>query len=169
MPFNFVNTLGSSAGYYVGKNLGLTGESTFVSRRGSAFAAALACAVADLSSGVASQALVGAIEECLLPPRRFSQLLALPGGRVTAEGSHWLLLAPSEDSGAAVPRETIETGEFDGYEARGAAELASFILRNPAQRMGSRSRTAPMRGSLRYRSGRFAGTAQSHERPAVSR
>jgi hypothetical protein len=136
MPFNFVNTLGSSAGYYVGKNLGLTGESTFVSRRGSAFAAALACAVADISAGVVSQALVGAIEECLLPPRRFAELLTLPPGAVSAEGSHWLLLAHSEGVGATVPREKIESGQFAGYEAREAAELTSFVSRNPAQRMG---------------------------------
>ncbi len=136
MPFNFVNTLGSSAGYYVGKNLGLSGESTFVSRRGSAFAAALACAAADLSAGVVSQALVGAIEECLLPVDRFHTLAGLPADAVAAEGSHWLLVGDSDGSGAGVPRATFETGEFDGYEARVAAELASFVLRNPAQRMG---------------------------------
>jgi hypothetical protein len=136
MPFNFVNTLGSSAGYYVGKNLGLTGESTFVSRRGAAFAAALTCAVADISAGVVSQALVGAIEECLLSPRRFRELLALPAGAVPAEGSHWLLLARSDGDGTPVPPETMESGEFDGYEARDAAALTSFVLRNPAMRLG---------------------------------
>jgi 3-oxoacyl-(acyl-carrier-protein) synthase len=136
MPFNFVNTLGSSAGYYVAKNLGLSGEGTFVSRRGAAFAAALACATADLASGVVSQMLVGAIEECPLPARRFSELLGLPAGAVTAEGSHWLLLGSAEGEGMSVPRDTIDTGEFAGYEAREAAALTSFVLRNPAMRLG---------------------------------
>jgi hypothetical protein len=135
-PFSFVNTLGSSAGYYVGKNLGLTGESTFVSRRGSAFAAALACAVADLSSGVVSQVLVGAIEECLLPVERFRELAGLPAQAIAAEGSHWLLLTRSDGNGTPVPRETLETGEFDRYEAHDAAALTSFVLRNPAMRLG---------------------------------
>ncbi|MGH7653210.1 MAG: hypothetical protein ACREN6_00975 [Gemmatimonadaceae bacterium] len=136
MPFNFVNTLGSSAGYYVGKNLGLSGESIFISRRGAAFAAALACAAADLASGVVSQMLVGAIEECLLPAPRFRALLGLPPDAVTAEGSHWLLLGSVESEGTPVPRESIETGEFDGYEACEAAALTSFVLRNPGSRFG---------------------------------
>jgi 3-oxoacyl-(acyl-carrier-protein) synthase len=136
MPFSFVNTLGSSAGYYVGKNLGLTGESIFVSRRGASFSAALACAVADLMSGVVSQALVGAIEECLLPVERFRELVALPAGAQTAEGSHWLLLARGDDGGAPVAREAVDGGEFRGYESADAAILASFVARNPAQRLG---------------------------------
>jgi hypothetical protein len=136
MPFSFVNTLGSSAGYYVGKNLGLTSESVFVSRRGASFSAALTCAVADLTSGVVSQALVGAIEECLLPVARFRELVALPAGARTAEGSHWLLLARGEDGGSPIAREAIDTGEFGGYESADAAIITSFVARNPARRLG---------------------------------
>jgi len=133
MPFNFVNTLGSSAGYYVGKNLGLTGESVFVSRRGSAFGAALSCAVADISSGLVSQILIGAVEECPLPVDRFRELVGLPATAVTAEGSHWLLLGHAGRAGSAI---SVGDVSFDGYESADAARLASFALRNPAMRLG---------------------------------
>jgi len=135
-PFNFVNTLGSSAGFYVGKNLGLTGESVFVSRRGGSFGAALACAVADLTCGVVSQMLVGAIEECPLPVNRYRDLLELRDDVVTAEGSHWLLLANGAEGGWPVAREDLETREFDGYESRDAALLTSFALRHSERRLG---------------------------------
>jgi hypothetical protein len=136
MPFNFVNTLGSSAGYYVGKNLQLTGESVFVSRRGGSFGAALACAAADLTSGVVSQMLIGAIEECPLPVQRFRELVELPDSAVAAEGSHWLLLARGEEGGTPVARENVEAPGYEGYESRDAALITSYVLRHPGMRFG---------------------------------
>jgi hypothetical protein len=136
MPFNFVNTLGSSAGFYVGKNLGLTGESTFLCRRGGSFGAALACAAADLELGLVSQALVGAIEECLLPTRRFRELVGLAPNAQMAEGSHWLLLSRAEVGGTPVTQERLDAGEFSGYEGSAAAVLASFVQRNADRRFG---------------------------------
>jgi 3-oxoacyl-(acyl-carrier-protein) synthase len=135
MPFNFVNTLGSSAGYYVGKNLGLRGESVFVSRRGGSFGAALACAVADLSSGVVSRMLVGAVEECPLPVDRLRDLVELPHDAATAEGSHWLLLARGDEAGTPVTQQDLANPDFDGYESRDAALLTSYAQRNPAKRL----------------------------------
>jgi hypothetical protein len=136
MPFNFVNTLGSSAGYYVGKNLGLAGESIFVSRRGGGFGAAIACAIADLESGVVSQMLIGAIEECPLPVQRFRDLVGLPPEAITAEGSHWLLLARGDGGGTEVSRDAIDTGDFRGYESADAAMITAFLQQNPAKRFG---------------------------------
>ncbi len=136
MPFNFVNTLGSSAGYYVAKNLGLTSESVFVSRRGASFDAAIACAVADLTSGVVSQMLVGAIEECPLPVRRFRELVELPEGTLAAEGSHWLLLGRGEDGGVPVAQQDLHVPEYDGYESRAAALIVTYALRHPTARLG---------------------------------
>lgn len=136
MPFNFVNTLGSSAGYYVGKNLGLDGQSIFVSRRGGSFAAVLACAAADFAAGFVSQMLVGAVEECLIPADRHHELVGLPPGAVTAEGSHWLLLEYGDDDGVPVASGAIDTHEFDGYESADAAMFAAYVQRHPAMRFG---------------------------------
>jgi hypothetical protein len=94
-PFHFVNTLGSSSGYYVSKNLGLSGEAQFVSRRRGALDAALACALTQLQGGLAKQVLLGVVEECTLPliEHRRRQLLGV--GETLAEGSHWFLLESS--------------------------------------------------------------------------
>ncbi|HEX6550617.1 MAG TPA: hypothetical protein VF117_08080, partial [Gammaproteobacteria bacterium] len=50
-PFNFINTLGSSSGFYVARNLGLSGQNFFVSRRGASLDAVMCQAVADLTLG----------------------------------------------------------------------------------------------------------------------
>ena|GEM_PF-5242582 len=99
MPFNFINILGSNAGFYVAKDLGLSGQNYFVSRRGASFEAALELAVMDLELGVVRQALVGVVEDVSLPlaEHRLRQGLA-PGTRL-AEGSHWLLLETSAEEG----------------------------------------------------------------------
>lgn len=91
-PFHFVNTLGSAAGHYVAKNLGLRGQNLFISRRGDAFQAALSVACADLQLGVVSQALVGAVEECTLPLEDHRRRQGLAGDVALAEGSHWILV-----------------------------------------------------------------------------
>jgi hypothetical protein len=96
MPFNFVNTLGSSAGYYVAKNLGLSGQSLFISRRHGSLEAALQCAQVDLELGVLKQALVGVVEECTLPLKQHRQRLELEDGAAVAEGTEWLLLEKGE-------------------------------------------------------------------------
>ena len=136
MPFNFVNTLGTSAGYHVAKHLDLTSEAIFVSRRGASFEAALACAVADLLSGVASQMLVAAVEECTVPLSRHRELLQLPPSCPLAEGSHWMLLARGDAPGRVVPEGELHDASFDGYESRGAARLTSFVQRHADQRFG---------------------------------
>lgn len=94
-PFNFVNTLGSAAGHYVAKNVGLGGQNLFISSRGNAFQTALQVAAADLRLGIVSQALVGAVEECVLPLDVHRRRQGLAPDAAMAEGSHWVLLENS--------------------------------------------------------------------------
>lgn len=91
-PFNFINTLGSSAGFYVARNLGLSGQNLFISRRGASLEAALNLAMADLQLGVVTQALVGVVEEVVLPIAVHRRRQELTGSQALVEGSHWLLL-----------------------------------------------------------------------------
>jgi Beta-ketoacyl synthase, N-terminal domain len=91
-PFNFINTLGSSAGFYVAKNLGLNGQNLFISRRGASLEAVLNLAMADLLLGVVTQALVGVVEEVVPPLATHRQRQDLPENQALVEGSHWLLL-----------------------------------------------------------------------------
>jgi hypothetical protein len=91
-PFNFINTLGSSSGYYVAKNLGISGPNLFVSRRQGALQAALALAETDLSLGLVAQAMVGVVEECTLPLADHRARLGLGAGSPAFESSEWQLL-----------------------------------------------------------------------------
>lgn len=101
-PFNFINTLGSSAGFYVARNLGLTGQNVFVSRRQASFEALLSAALADLESGVLPQALVGVVEEVTLPLADQRERQGLTPDLPLAEGSHWLLLERDATRGGTV-------------------------------------------------------------------
>jgi hypothetical protein len=98
-PFNFINTLGNSAGYYVARNLGLTGQNLFISRRGASLPAALTAAWLDLELGVVRQALVGVVEEATLPLEEHRRRQGLAADTAVAEGSHWLLLEKDAASG----------------------------------------------------------------------
>ncbi|MHB8405873.1 MAG: hypothetical protein ACYDCJ_10665 [Gammaproteobacteria bacterium] len=91
-PFNFINTLGSSAGFYVARNLGLQGQNFFISRRGASLQAVLSAAMADMFLGFVTQALVGVVEEVALPLGAHRLRQHLPQDILLAEGSHWLLL-----------------------------------------------------------------------------
>ena len=106
-PFNFINTLGNSAGYYVAKNLGLHGQNLFISRRGASLQALLCAAVTDLQAGVLRQALVGVVEEATLPLMEHRRRQGLPADTVVAEGSHWLLLEQGAAAGHRLEREYV--------------------------------------------------------------
>ena len=101
-PYNFVNTLGVSAGFHVAKNLGMPGQNLFISRRGASLEAALATALTDLELGVLSQALVGVVEEVTLPLDEHRRRRDLPSDALVAEGSHWLLLERDAARGKSV-------------------------------------------------------------------
>ncbi|HEY3644603.1 MAG TPA: hypothetical protein VGM16_04625 [Gammaproteobacteria bacterium] len=106
-PFSFINTLGNSAGYYVAKNLGLSGQNLFISRRGASFAAVLEAALVDLEAGVLGQALVGVVEEVTTPLAEHRRRQGLPADTAVAEGSHWLLLERDAASGLRLEREHV--------------------------------------------------------------
>lgn len=138
MPFNFVNTLGSSACYHLVKELNLTGEAVMVARGQESFTAALVSAYADLLSGVTEQILVGAVEECVLPGDRHRSLLRLDASAAVAEGSHWLLLERDHRDGTAVAESLLRDPQFDGYESRDAALITSLVSSHPEMEFGVR-------------------------------
>ena len=98
-PFNFVNTLGASATFYVAKELGLRGQGWWVSRRGASLEALLELAFTDLRLGFCTQALVGVVEECPAPYEDHRRRVHAPADAVLAEGSHWLLLGAAPEAG----------------------------------------------------------------------
>lgn len=113
-PFNFINTLGSAAGYYVAKNLDLQGQNLFISRRGASLQAVLSMAMADLTLGVVSQALVGVVEEVTLPLEQHRRRQGLATDTPVAEGSDWLLLQAAGEGHRQIRLERF--AEFTGLQ-----------------------------------------------------
>jgi len=133
-PFNFINTLGNSAGYYAARNLGLTGQNLFISRRGASLTAALTAAWLDLELGVVRQALVGVVEEATLPLEEHRRRQGLPADTAVAEGSHWLLLERDAGSGRSLrAQHLIDPAE---YAAALAAAEREGIASLPAAPSG---------------------------------
>ncbi|MGH8307472.1 MAG: beta-ketoacyl synthase N-terminal-like domain-containing protein [Gammaproteobacteria bacterium] len=113
-PYNFINTLGSAAGFYVARNLGLSGQNFFISRRGASLEAALSVAMSDMALGITQQALVGVVEEATLPLAAHRLRQGLPEDQPLAEGSHWLLL--QSDMDGTRPIGIRRFVEFSGLE-----------------------------------------------------
>ncbi|MGA7965909.1 MAG: beta-ketoacyl synthase N-terminal-like domain-containing protein [Gammaproteobacteria bacterium] len=118
-PFNFVNTLGSIAGFYIADNLQLSGPSLFVSRYGRSLEAALEIALTDLAAGAVEQALVGVVEEAPLPLDNQRLRLRVDADVALGEGSHWMLLGPSAQSS---PQRRVGLQRYTG-----AGELESYL------------------------------------------
>lgn len=138
MPFSFVNTLGSSACYHVVKELDIVGEAVMVARGSASFSTALTCAYADLASGVVSQVLVGAVEECVLPGDRHRSLLRLGAETAVAEGTHWMLLERDDREGVEVNDSLLNNPDFDGYESRDAALITCYVAGRDKVQFGIR-------------------------------
>ena len=120
MPFDFINTLGNSAGYYVAKDLGLSGQNLFISRRGASFQAVLQAALVDLECGAVDQALLGVVEEATKPFAEHRRRQGLAADTLVAEGSHWLLLERDAPTGHRLDWEHVE------YHETAPTQLAVF-------------------------------------------
>ncbi|MCB1667632.1 MAG: beta-ketoacyl synthase N-terminal-like domain-containing protein [Porticoccaceae bacterium] len=94
-PAHFINTLSNSAGYYVARNLGLTGKNLFVSRAGFSTEAVLQTAILDIQSQQTAQALIGIVDEGVVPLSHHRQRLGLAPDTPISEGSYWLLAKKS--------------------------------------------------------------------------
>lgn len=135
-PYDFVNTLGTSAGFHVAKDLGLKGPNLFIARRGASLEAALAAVQVDMKLGIVSQALLGVVEEVTLPLDQHRQRHGLPAGTLVAEGSHWLLLEKGEGAGKplrflSLKDETLLTEYLLAYGS--VADRHLFTLDSEAQ------------------------------------
>jgi hypothetical protein len=91
-PISFVNTLSNTSCFYVAKTLGLSGRNQFVSSSALPFESALSLALLDLSRGCIAQALVGGVDECVLPLADHRKRLRTAADAPLGEGSHWLCL-----------------------------------------------------------------------------
>ncbi len=115
-PFNFINTLGASACFYVAKNLSLNGQNYFISRRRGSLQAVLSAATVDLSLRTIRQALVGVVEEVVFPVSEHRLRQGLRDDVALAEGSHWFLLQADESgSRSMVTKRFVEYGALEVF------------------------------------------------------
>lgn len=91
-PAHFINSLSNSAGYYVARNLQLNDRNLFVSRTDASLIAALQLAQLDLRSAAITEALVGVVDETVLPSAEHCRRLGVAVDTPLGEGSHWLQL-----------------------------------------------------------------------------
>ena len=92
-PISFVNTLSNTSCFYVAKVLGLSGPSQFVSSSALPLESALSLALLDLARGRVAQALVGGVDECVLPLSDHRKRLRTRPDAPLGEGTHWMLLS----------------------------------------------------------------------------
>ena len=140
-PFNFVNTLGSAATFFVSKDRALDGQGWWTSRRGASLEAVLELALNDLELGLCKQALVGIVEECPAPYEDHRKRVGAAPDAALAEGSHWLLLQAGPATGAG----TLELESLDAASSLDA--LKAFW--NPGDGLAfGQSVEPPLRSAL---------------------
>ncbi len=105
-PAHFINTLSNSAGFYVAKDLGLSGKNLFISRANASFEASLQLAAQDFAATNNRMALIGAVDECLIPLAEHKARLRLASSDKLAEGSHWLLAQRAGEETVAQTKNT---------------------------------------------------------------
>lgn len=126
-PFGFINTLGNSACFHVAQILNLSGKSIVVSREGFSFEAGLQHALLDLHSGQLQTALVGCVDEALLPlsshrVRISSDKEILIEGPL-GENSSWLLLSNHNSGASGFRLDTI-------LDFSAQAEVLAWLVEN---------------------------------------
>jgi len=124
-PLSFVNTVSNSAAFYVAKCLQLESRSAFASSRYFAFENALQLALIDFQLGVTTSALVGAVDNTVLPIATHRERLELDATTPLAEGSHWVWLTRDADPTAKHPSTHCQI--VDVYSAPDRDQLLTWI------------------------------------------
>lgn len=93
-PFQFVNSLGNSACYFLAKMLNISGPSLATSQEESSFESALRHAEILLENNTVTQVLVGSVDEAPIPVGENLRRHGVSKTQFSAcyEGSHWLSL-----------------------------------------------------------------------------
>lgn len=108
-PLNFINTVSNAACFYVAKQFGLHGRSTFLGNSFFSFETALQLAMLDLEIGAIKSALVGSVDIVTPPVDIHRRRLKLKSGEPVGEGAHWLWLSAERGRGA---RGAVQGAEF---------------------------------------------------------
>ena len=137
-PLTFINSVSNSACFYIARQFGLTGPSSFICNRYFGFESALQLALDDLAAGTVRSALVGSVDMVVAPLADHRRRLALDPGAPLAEGSHWLWLTTADGPpGLAVQHCVDRVALLDWIAAqgleRGRCHLSGGQFLDPAE------------------------------------
>ena len=91
-PYSFVNSVSSTAGFYVAKAAGLKSRNLTVCQEEFSFEAAFKLAQTDLENNEVDFAMVGGADECSHPRAEHMHRIQLEDSQPMGEGSGWLCL-----------------------------------------------------------------------------
>lgn len=96
-PARFATSLNTMAAFFAAQRAGATARNLTISADELSFEAALALAQSDLAAGIATNALVGGLDEIVAPRHVYLRRFALDEGAHSGEGSAWLLIGGRPD------------------------------------------------------------------------
>ncbi len=109
-PFGFINTMSSTAAFYLARNLGIKGRNITVSSQHLSFERGLELLKVDFVGGVERSALIGGVDEAALSRTALKENADRPWRVV--DGSGWLYITPEKDgaSGAVTEIQSFRNG-----------------------------------------------------------
>ncbi len=131
-PLSFINTVSNTACFFVAKQFGLSGRSSFICNHYLSFESALQLALLDMEMGLADSALVGSVDIVLAPLGIHRRRLRLAPDTPVAEAAHWLWITAAKEGepGPRIERSAILDGPaaLDGWVANVGLEHAQLAL-----------------------------------------
>lgn len=132
LPFTFINTSPSMAGFYIAQSLGLRGENYTFSQPWGSFEKAFSLAYRDIGSGRNETALAGSCDEAVFPLDEARESMKIGDDEPLLEGGCWMHLSSRSDGASAkIHRECSATSadEIKGaFRSFGHFERSVLLL-----------------------------------------
>jgi len=164
MPFTFMGTSTTMAGFHIGATLGLSGSNVTVSNPYGSFEQALGMACTQLESGTSTSALVGCVDEGVFPLDEFKKVTH-NDDEVVFEGGCWLKLSLQCENPVAViiAFESFKTlAAVEDYCEKQALNEPLTVIRNAQSGyVGAIGGIDYIRALQEQRSGRIALISQT--------
>jgi len=164
MPFTFMGTSTSMAGFHIAQTLGLSGSNLTVSNPYGAFEQALSMAYTEMESGKSASALVGCVDEGVFPLDEFKKITH-NDDEVVLEGGCWvkLVLECANPLAVIIARESFKTlVEVEDYCEKYVLNEPLTVIRNAKSGyVGASSGIDYVRALQEQRSGMIALISQT--------
>jgi len=132
-PFGFINTMSSTAAFYLAQNLGVRGRNITVSSQHLSFERGLELLKVDFAGGVERSALIGGVDEASLSEASLEGCAGRSWRMI--DGSGWLYVTPEREgsSGAVTEIRSFRDGpscvRWMSEQERSAVDVVAFGAR----------------------------------------